>query len=82
MPDNPQILAFSADGTYQRNGPTRIRFVDSWGNQGQGSFTINGDKMQIDIDRVKVAPGGENIGRNYGLYGLSARHCKWTRAAP
>ena len=80
MPDNPQILTFTADGTYQRKGPTHIRFIDGFDNRGRGTFTATSSEMRIDIDRVKVAPGGENIGRNYGSYKLSSRGCKWTAA--
>jgi hypothetical protein len=80
MPDNPQILEFTADGTYQRKGPTHIRFIDGWDNWGRGTFTASSSEIRIDIDRVKVAPGGENIGRNYGSYKLSSRGCKWTEA--
>jgi hypothetical protein len=80
MPDNPQILEFTADGTYQRSGPTHIRFIDGFDNRGRGTFTATSSEMQIDIDRVKTAPGGENIGRNYGSYKLSSRDCKWTAA--
>jgi hypothetical protein len=36
--------------------------------------------MRIELDQVKVAEGGENIGRNYGSYKLSSRGCKWTPA--
>jgi hypothetical protein len=80
MPDNSQILTFNADGTYQHHGPTRIRFIDGFDNQGRGTFTANGAEMRIDIDQVKVAEGGENIGRNYGSFKLSSRGCKWTAA--
>jgi hypothetical protein len=78
MPDNSQILDFKADGTYQSKGPTRIRFIDGFDNRGRGTFTASSSEMRIDIDRVKVAEGGENIGRNYGTYKLSSRGCKWT----
>ena len=80
MPDSPQNLTFTADGTYQRKGPTHIRFIDGFDNRGRGAFTATSSEMWIDIDRVNVAPGGENIGRNYGSYKLSSRGCKWTAA--
>ena len=78
MPDNPQILSFDADGTYQPTGLTHIRFIDSWDNHGIGSFSASRSEMRINIDQAKVAAGGENIGRNYGSYKLSSRKCKWT----
>jgi hypothetical protein len=77
MPDNPQLLEFEADGTYQQHGPTRIRFIDGFDNRGRGSFTATASEMHIDIERVKTAPGGENIGRNYGPNTLRSRGCKW-----
>lgn len=80
MPDNSQILSFQADGTYQRSGPTRIRFIDSFENRGRGTFTATQSEMQININQVTVADGGENIGRNYGSYKLFSRGCKWTPA--
>ena len=78
MPDNPQVLAFTADGTYQKNGPTKFRFIDGWDNRGRGAFTVTRSEMMIEMERVSVAEGGENIGRNYGSYKLSTRGCKWT----
>ena len=80
MPDNSQILTFTADGTYQRNGPTHIRFIDGFENRGRGTFIATSSELRINIDQVKVAPGGENIGRNYGNFKLSSRGCKWTPA--
>jgi hypothetical protein len=78
MPDNSQVLEIHADGTYQRNGPTRIRFIDNFSNRGRGTFTATKTQMKINIDRVKATPEGQNIGRNYGSYPLSSRGCKWT----
>ena len=77
MPDNSQTLEIKADGTYNRSGPTRIRFVDNYNNRGRGIFTANSFEMQIKIDRVKATPEGRNIGRNYGSYTLHSRGCKW-----
>jgi|1186.fasta_scaffold104433_2 hypothetical protein len=77
MPDNSQTLEINADGTYNRSGPTRIRFIDNYNNRGRGIFTANWFKMQIKIDRVKATPEGLNIGRNYGSYTLHSRGCKW-----
>jgi hypothetical protein len=78
MPDNSQILAFKADGTYQPKGPTRIRFIDSFENRGVGTFSVKGRELTIDIDTVKTSDYGANIGRNYGKYTLtSERGCRW-----
>jgi len=77
MPDNPQVLIVDANGTYLPNGLTRFRFVDNFDNHGRGSFKVAGSIMRIEIERVRTAPGGENIGRNYGPYVLSRRGCKW-----
>jgi hypothetical protein len=77
MPDNSQILEINADGTYNRKGPTHIRFIDNFENRGRGTFTATDKEMQIDIDRVKASPEGQNIGRNYGSYKLYSRACKW-----
>lgn len=77
MPDNPQILMIDADGTYRPTGPTPFRFIDNFDNHGRGSFRVRGPLLRIEIERVQTAPGGENIGRNYGPYTLSRRGCKW-----
>jgi len=77
MPDNSQTLEINADGTFNRNGPTRIRFIDNFNNRGRGTFTANSLEMRIKIDRVKATPEGRNIGRNYGSFTLHSRGCKW-----
>jgi hypothetical protein len=79
MPDNSQTLEINADGTYNHNGPTHIRFIDNFNNRGRGIFTANSLEMRIDIDRVKATPEGRNIGRNYGSFKLYSRGCKWDR---
>jgi hypothetical protein len=79
IPDNSQVLEINADGTYNRNGRTHIRFIDNFNNRGRGIFTANSLEMQIDIDRVKATPEGLNIGRNYGSFKLYSRGCKWDR---
>jgi len=79
MPDNPQTLEIHADGVYRPNGPTPIRFIDNFDNRGKGHFTATRTTFHIDIDPATVSPEGSNIGRNYGIYDLTSRKCKWQR---
>jgi hypothetical protein len=83
MPDNPQVLALNADGTYRPSGPTPIRFIDSFENQGRGSFAVKDRNLTIQIERTKISDYGANIGRNYGKYTLTAgRKCRWEGEEP
>ena len=82
MPDSQEMLmAEDEPATVGADGILWFRFVDGWGNSGAGAFGPDG---RLSLAMVKRSDDwlGANIGRNYGVFRLTADACAELDALP
>ena len=72
MPDSQQVLSAQSDESQlMTDGSLNFTFTDGWNNRGRARVGPDG---RVDLVQTRTAPGNQ-IGRNYGSYTVSAEDC-------